>query len=78
MPFYYLVKDKEQVVSFGVAIGKRALERDRELIECILGKKLVLVGRREWEFWRAKILAKDKGKYIVRRRDLNGCCRCRG
>ena len=72
MPFYYLVKDGGQVVSFGVAFGKRALERDRELIECILGKKLVLVSRGEWEFWKAKILAKDKEKLIVRRRDLNG------
>jgi hypothetical protein len=79
---YFIVYLGKKPVSFGVAEDVDEFERRRENIECLSdGIRVVKVGKKLFKRLRRQILEgekKDFGRLKVSRRDLNGCCRCRG
>jgi hypothetical protein len=55
---YYLVYKNGEVDSYGAVIGKKAFQKEKEVLECLGGVKVRLVNRREFEKWKKKIDAK--------------------
>lgn len=71
--YHFIVKEGDEIVSYGQVNGKKQLAKKKELVEKICGRKLVLVKYLEWKEWKKKIDDADNDnmrKYFAIRRDL--------
>jgi hypothetical protein len=73
---YYLVYKNEKIDSYGAVSGKKAFQKEKEVLECLGGVKVKLVNKGEFEKWKKKIDAKyglTKKQFKVVIKSINRC-----